>query len=101
MDRHASAVVGSAGTAVVTIRTKGSVAWVVTQVSVEMEDAPGEATCALRKDGFLVSLLVASGDAAGGDPPIELQPADELTVEWANATPGAVGKVLVFYELGG
>lgn len=100
MDRRFSVTVGSSGSAVVTMRPSGSLPWVVSQVSVEMANAPGEATCVVRKNGFLVSPAVASADAVAGDPPIELQPGDELTVEWANATPGDVGKVLAFYELG-
>lgn len=98
MDRRYSTTADAAGAATIRIQPTGVQPWLVTQVSVEME-TDASATCVLRKNGFAVTPLVAQLDAAGGDPSVELQMNDELTVEWTNANPGDVGKVLIFYEL--
>ena len=95
-----SATVGADGTATVTIAPTSSARWVVTQVSVELATAPASAACVLRLNGFYVSPLIATGDAAGGDPPVTINVGDELTVEWSGCTPGQVGRVLVFYDEG-
>jgi hypothetical protein len=72
----------------------------VSQVAAEMASA-GTAVCKIRRNGSLVTPIVASGGAAAGDPPIWLWPGDVMTVEWTGAPVGAVGKVTVFYDLGG
>ena len=74
--------------------------WTVSQVSVEMPTAPLGCACDLRKSGRLVTPLVATGDVAGGDPPVVLQGADTLTVTWTGATPGDIGHVFVIYDDG-
>lgn len=92
-------IVGAAGTLTVSFgpgaRTR---TWTVSQVSVEMSSAPVGATCAVRKGGRLVTLLIAQGDVAGGDPPIVLRGGETMTVEWAGCTAGDVGHVLVVYR---
>lgn len=101
MDRRYSAAADAAGNLTITIRPPGNQPWIVTQVSIEMDSESTGVTCTLRKNGFSVTPLVPQSDAAGGDPPVELQPgADELTVEWVGADPGDVGKVLVMYTQG-
>ena len=94
-----SQTVSAAGSATVRIRPLRLQTWTVTQVAVEMPPVAGQ-TCELRRNGFLVSPVVPTQDAVGGDPPVLLRPSDELTVEWTNCTPGDVGKVQVFYEYG-
>jgi hypothetical protein len=71
----------------------------VTQVTAEMPTGAA-AQCSCRRNGFLVSPMVPTGDAASGDPPIWLGPGDELTVVWSGAPAGAVGKMLVIFDLG-
>ena len=93
-----SKIVGAAGTAVITVRPPGRQIWTVTQVSNEMENAPSGAVCNLRKNGNLVTPLVATGDAATGDPPVILLPSDVMTVEWASCTQGLVGRAIIFYS---
>jgi hypothetical protein len=97
-DRSYTAVVGSNGQATVTIQTLKSVKWIVSQISVEMTNAPSGATCVIRKNGSMVTPLVAAGDAATGDPPIELWPTDAATVTWTGATPGLVAKVFAIFD---
>lgn len=71
-----------------------------TQVTAEMASGAG-AACSVRRNGSLVSPLVATGDAAGGDPPVWLWPGDQLSVLWTGAPAGAAGTMVVFYDLDG
>ena len=71
----------------------------VTQVAAEMANAGG-AICVVRRNGALVTPLVPTGGAAGGDPPIWLWPGDALTVEWTGGPVSGVGKMTVFFDLG-
>lgn len=105
MDWHGSGVADSTGALTVTVQPTSYLPWTVSQVSIEMTGTtavpvPGTTTCVIRKNGFAVSPVVAQLDAAGGDPPIELQPGDQMTVEWSGAAAGNVGKVLVIYDQG-
>jgi hypothetical protein len=94
-------IVGADGKATVTIKVdNGLDRWTVTQVSLELPAAPSGATCYVRKNGYPISPAVPTGDTVAGDPPVILDPADKLTVEWAGCTPGIAGKVLVFYDDG-
>lgn len=88
------------GIATVTIKTNGYDTWTISQVSVEMATAPVGSTCALRQNGYLVTPLIATGDAATGDPPITLLPSDVATVQWSGVTPGSIGKVFLIYDDG-
>lgn len=72
--------------------------WVVSQVSVEMSTAPIGSTCALRESGRLITPLIPTGDVASGEPAIELQGYETLTVAWASCTAGDVGHVTVVYD---
>ena len=99
-DRTYTAVAGGTGAATVTIKPDGRETWSVSQVSVENASAPAGATCTLRKNGNLVSPMVAQADTAAGDPPVLLLPwkSDVLTVEWRGCTPGNVGSVFMIYD---
>lgn len=100
MGRAAYSVkIGAGGTGTVTVKTNSRETWIVKQVSIELASAPSGATADLRINSDLVSLLVAQGDAAAGDPPITLLPTDTLTVNWAGCTANTVGRVLVFYDV--
>jgi hypothetical protein len=92
-----SVTIGAGGTGTVTIQTRSVVPWVVGQVTNELQGAPSGATCNLRKNGALISPLIAPSDVAAGEPFIELLGTDSLTVEWAGCTPGTIGKVVVLY----
>lgn len=94
-----SGVANAAGLCTVDYTPRGSDPQRVTQVAGEMELA-GSASCALRRNGAIITPLVPTRFAAGGDPPIWLQPGDVLRVEWVGATPAAIGKVTVIYDLG-
>lgn len=94
-------IVGADGTATVTIKVaNGFDRWTVTQLSVELPDAPAGATCYARKNSYPISPLIPTGDTAAGDPPVILDPPDRLTIVWAGCTPGSAGKVLAFYDDG-
>ncbi len=94
-------VVAGDGTATIEIKVAGGInTWTLTQVSVELPEAPSGSTCEMRKNGSLVTLLIPTGDAAAGEPPVMLRPTDLVTVSWAGCTPGDVARVLVFYDDG-
>lgn len=97
-DRDFSATVTAAGVATITVTPTKNVPWNITQVSAELPTAPSGATCYLRKNGSFITLLIAQGDVADGNPPVFLRPGDRMTVEWANCTPGEVAKATVFFE---
>ncbi len=100
-DRSYTAVVASNGTAVVRIRPSDGIStWTISQLSVELGNAPTGAICDVRKNGYLVSPAIPTGDTVAGDPPTILQPSDTLTVEWAGCTPGTSGRVLMFFDDG-
>jgi hypothetical protein len=89
-------IVAADGTAKVTVKVRNGLdVWSITQVSLELSTAPAGATCYVRKNGYPVSPAVPTGDTVAGDPPVILQPSDELTVEWTGCTPGTAGRVLV------
>jgi hypothetical protein len=96
--RSYSVRIGASGTGTVTIRTGSRETWIISQVSIELASAPSGATADLRFNDRLVTLLIAPGDAASGDPPVTLMPTDTLTVNWAGCTEGTIGQVLIFYE---
>lgn len=98
-DRSFTCVVTAGGVGTVTIKPDKRMTWVVQQVSNEMLNAPGTSICAVRKNGFLISPLIAQADVAAGDPPVYLLPSkDSMTVIWTGATPGDIGTVFVTYE---
>lgn len=100
-DWRGAVIADSAGKATLPVRLRGNRPRRVMQVSVEMfagaaSSVSGSASCALRKNGALVTPLIAQGDAAEGWP-VEDQPGDELTIEWTGATPGNVCSAYVAY----
>ena len=97
--RSFSVRIGAAGTGTVTIRTGSREAWIVSQVSIELASAPSGATAEMRLNDSLVTLMVAQGDSAAGDPPVTLLETDTLTINWAGCTQNTIGKVLIFYEV--
>jgi hypothetical protein len=104
-DQRYGATIAADGTATITVRPSGA-GWIVRQVSNELAagsavSVPGEAVCEMRKNGAFITALIAQGDAAVEPPAVQLQPADELTVEWANGSPGNVCSVFVIYDLAG
>ncbi len=90
--------IGADGTGVANLATTGSGSILIRQVSVELPTAPNGAGCALRRDGVLITPLIATGDAAVEPPPLPVSPGDTVTVEWTGCTPGDQGTVLVFYD---
>jgi hypothetical protein len=90
--------VGASGTATITVQTRSVRTWVVSQISVELTAAPSGATADIRKNGYLVTPVIPTGDTAAGDPPITVLPTDSLTINWYGCTNGQIAKATVFYE---
>lgn len=84
-----------AGGSFAVITTGSYQTWIVTQVSINVPLASGLAS--LKKSGELITPMIASRGVAGGDPPVELYPAERMTVEWPAG--GLVGSVRVQYEV--
>lgn len=83
-----------AGGSIAIIRTGGQL-WRVTQVANNVPAASGLAF--LKRNGAQVTPMIASNGVAAGEPPVDLYPADVMTVEWAAA--GLAGTVRIQYEL--
>lgn len=83
-----------AGGSLVTIRTGGQL-WRITQVTNNVPGASGLAS--LRRNGSQVTPMIASNGTASGDPPVDLYPADVMTVEWPQAN--LKGTVRIQYEM--
>jgi hypothetical protein len=96
-----SVKIGAAGTGTINVRTNAAVSWVVAQVSIELPSAPSGATADIRKNDYLVTPMIPSGDVAAGDPRILLRQTDTLSINWAGCTPNTIGKALVLYEAQG
>lgn len=99
-DATYTATVAADGTATVAIESGSRRRnWLLQQVTIDMPTAPAGATARLEKNGSLVTLLIAQGDTAGGDPPVLLRgQQDACTVEWSGCTPGNIGRVLAIYD---
>lgn len=75
--------------------------WKVTQVTLQMDNAPSGCTAEVRYQNSLhAPAFDASKAAISGDPPMELKGGERGSVRWEGATPGAIGSVLVIYEKG-
>jgi hypothetical protein len=109
-DAQYTALANAAGTCTITIRPTGRQTWTVGQVSVQMATAAtgppavlgatASTRCGVYKNGFLISPLVATGDAASNPPPVVLYPADTMTVVWTGAQAGAQGRAMIIYDDG-
>lgn len=89
------------GTATVTFKTPSNRSvYTVQQVSVEYANAPIGCACVIRKNRSLITPMVATGDAASGDPPIVLRGNDVMTVTFTGATNGDIVNVFVIYDDG-
>ena len=97
-DQGYSGVVTAAGTLQILIQSRPR-KWSVTQVSVRGASAPAGSTCILRKNGMFITPIIATGGAAAGDPPVELNPSDKLTVDFTAHTPGTVFEATAFYDV--
>jgi hypothetical protein len=93
-----SKVVAANGLATVSIRAASPVPWIVSQISIEMGSAPVGALCTVRKNGSIITPMIAASDVASGEPYILLNDTDTLTVEWSGCTPGQIGKATVLYS---
>lgn len=93
-----SATVDLNGNATARLINRGPNTFVVNQVSIEMPNAPSGAVANLRKDGVLITLMVANADVADGDPPVVLRQGETLNVEWSSCTPGDVGTAWFSYN---
>lgn len=77
----------------------GSEKWRVSQVTLEMPDAPAGALAEIRRMGTLLAPAPSPRRAtASGEPSILLYGGETLRVEWSSCTPGNVGQVLVIYD---
>ena len=93
-------VVAATGVGQVDLTNRTNQTWALTQVSIRLAAAPLGSTAELQYNSVFVTALIATGDAAGGDPPVVLLPSDTVSVVWSGCTSGQIGTVLVFYDDG-
>lgn len=98
-DRDFSSTIASNGQGSVTLTPTKNVPWIVTQVSTEYRNAPSGTTAELRKNGSLITVMLAT-DVADSDPPVFLRPGDRLVVTWFSGTPGSTVSALFIYNEG-
>jgi hypothetical protein len=101
-DQPFTAIINAAGTATIRFKPPTQRAnYIVQQVSVEYATAPIGCTCDVRKNNSLISPLIATGDAAAGDPPIPLSGgSDILTINFRGGTPGDTVNAFIVYDDG-
>lgn len=87
----------AAGVAEIEHRPRSANRQIVKQVAVETPGRSG-GIASIRINGFLITPVTASMDAAGGDPPIPLDPGDVMTVLWTGMPVGQLCKATVFWE---
>jgi hypothetical protein len=95
-----SATVAANGTASIRVSPNGIHPWSVDQVSTEYADAPLGAVTYLRRNGNLITYMIATGDVADGAPAVVLNPGDVMTIEWTGADPGDLVKAWITYDDG-
>lgn len=94
-----SSTVAAAGTARITLGQTGPrMVRRVRQVSTMAPNVGGSASCALYKNGMLITPMDAQGDAAVEPPPIDARSTDQLYVEWTGGTAGAQVEALFIYD---
>lgn len=93
------ATIKADGTASISVQTRGSQVWRVTQIGIDAPNVSAAAIGRVRINSAPVSPFNAIYDAVGGDPPVDVAPGDNLTIEWSSATVGASCSALVIYEL--
>jgi hypothetical protein len=99
-DEQYSATVGANGLASIRFTPTKSRPWLLQQVSTEMRDAPSGATSELRKNGNLITVMLAS-DVADSDPPVPVAPGDRMEINWFGGTPGGtVAAYIIYTEVG-
>jgi hypothetical protein len=96
-DQYSSAVRAD-GTASISFTPTKNRPWLLQQVSIEMRDAPSGAVAELRKNGNLITVMVAT-DVADSDPPIPVAPGDRMVVNWTGGTPGKGVAVYIVYQV--
>jgi hypothetical protein len=99
--RQFSSAAVASGVATITIRTGGYQSWRITQISTEAPSAPSiGGTCKIRRNGaIIVPFMVPTGDVASGDPPVDITPADSVTVVWTGLSAGTVVAATVTYAV--
>lgn len=87
------------GGAIVLGPERGQEYWTITRIAVQNTSA-AQSQCAIYRDVISTQTLLfgsraGNQDVASGDPPLELQPSSRIIVAWTDATPGAVGTVVL------
>jgi hypothetical protein len=95
-DQYSSTVLAD-GTATIRFTPTKNRPWKLQQVSTEMRNAPSGAISELRKNGNLITRMVAT-DVADSDPPVPVVPGDRMEVNWTGGTPGGVVNVYIIYD---
>lgn len=96
-DDQFSGLIRADGTATIHFTPTKNRPWKLEQVSTEYRNSPSGTTAELRKNGNLITVMIAS-DVADSDPPVPVVPGDRMEVNWAGGTPGDVVSVYIIYR---
>jgi hypothetical protein len=95
-DDQFSSTVRADGTATIRFTPTKNKPWALLQVSTEYRNAPSGCTAELRKNGNLVTVMLAS-DVADSDPPVPVSPGERMEVNWFGGTAGNVVNCYIIY----
>lgn len=96
-DDQFSSRVAADGTATIRFTPTKNQPWKLQQVSTEMNNAPSGATAELRKNGNLISVMIAS-DVVDSEPPVPVVPGDRMEINWFGGTPGEEVAAYIIYR---
>lgn len=86
------------GTATVSFTPTKNQPWLLKQVSIEYRNAPSGCVAELRKNGVLITVMIAS-DVSDSEPPVPVAPGDRMQVNWTGGTAGDPVTVYIIYEV--
>lgn len=96
-DDQYSARVSAGGSGSIKFTPTKNLPWLLKQVSIEHPNAPSGCTAELRKNGNLITVMLAT-DVADSDPPIPVAPGDRMEINWFNATPNGTVSAYIIYD---
>ena len=95
-------VIAADGTGTISWRPDSRQNWSVSQVTTRASGVGSGAVCELRKSGNRITLMIPTGDTAGGDPPVGQSSSETMDVHWTGATAGAAIEVTtIIYDIVG
>jgi hypothetical protein len=96
-DDQYSAVIKANGTGLISFTPTKNQPWLLRQVSIEYRNAPSGCTAELRKNGNLITVMLAT-DVSDSEPPVPVAPGDRMEITWTGGTPGNPVAAYIIYD---